>query len=53
MTRTIQINVEVDGLEGDTETYDFAVSLAEHITDTFNDDESIKACWPELKGMFP
>lgn len=53
MIRTIQINVEVDGLKGNVEAYDFAVNLVEHITDTFNDNESIKACWPELKGMFP
>lgn len=40
-TYIVTLNLEVSGLDGKSEAQDFAVSLAEHIQGTFNDNETI------------
>lgn len=37
----IQLSIDVKGLKGYRQGADFAHNLADHISDTFNDDESI------------
>lgn len=48
MNEIVQINIEVYGLESESDRVDFAQSVAEHLLETFNDDESIKACHYKL-----
>lgn len=43
MVYEITITFTVHNLKGDTEAHDFGTSLAEHVADTFNDDESISS----------
>ena len=47
----IQLTLIVKGLKNKTEAGDFANSLAEHILETFNDDNSISSeVWFKVLG---
>lgn len=48
MNEIIQINLKAPILESEDERLDFACSLAAHIMETFNDDESITECHYKL-----
>ena len=43
--KTVQITVKVNKLKTLKEAEEFGQSLAEHVMETFNDDDSIKACF--------
>lgn len=43
--KTVQISVTVPTLRTNKEAEEFAQALAEHVLETFNDDDSITACY--------